>query len=112
MAVSSTHPQPSEELHPYHLACVEKEELDTAVLSIMLLAITNNEICCSAGQTISKQQTVHLALSSTQQEMNVPVEYRARLGVQSGFRAGIRWINEKDLASTYKKLHPSDHLVS
>jgi hypothetical protein len=40
------------------------------------------------------------------------VKYRARLGVRAEFQARVWGINEKDLASTCKKLCPSDHLVS
>jgi hypothetical protein len=44
--------------------------------------------------------------------VDVVVKYRAGLGVRSEFQMGIRGIDKKDLASTCKKLHPSDRLVS
>jgi hypothetical protein len=47
--------------------------LDAVMSSPSWLDLKNNKVCCSVGKNVSEQWTVHLALSSTLQEMNVPV---------------------------------------
>jgi hypothetical protein len=52
---------------------VHRDRLDAFTSSPSWPDLKINEICCSVSKTVSKRRTVLLALSSTKQEMNIPV---------------------------------------
>jgi hypothetical protein len=52
---------------------VHSDRLDIVASSPSWPGLKNNEIHCSVGKNVSEQRTVHLALSSTLQVMNIPV---------------------------------------
>jgi hypothetical protein len=49
-----------------------------------------------------------MTIDPSKTQYSVLVKYQTWLGVRLEFRMGIWGIDEKDLASTCKKLHPSD----